>query len=91
MVNYGNTLKDADEAMVYFNPKVVEHKKLEALSEKEVQTAFTKDNLKVYTQSDKLFSELRNMDFSNHVLLLMSSGNFDGVNLEQFATGICNQ
>ena len=91
MVNYGNTLKDADEAMVYFNPKVVEHKKLEAISEKEVQTAFTKANLKVYTQSDKLFSELRNMDFSNHVLLLMSSGNFDGVNLEQFATGICNQ
>ena len=74
--------------MVYFNAKVVENKKLEAISEKEVQTAFTKAHLKVYTQSYKLFSELRNMDFSNHVLLLMSSGNFDGVNLEQFAAGI---
>lgn len=89
--NYSGALKDADEAMVYFNPKVVEHKKLEAISEKEVFLAFTKDNLKVYTQSEQLFRELNGMEYPNHALLLMSSGNFDGVNLEKFAAGICNQ
>jgi UDP-N-acetylmuramate: L-alanyl-gamma-D-glutamyl-meso-diaminopimelate ligase len=76
---------------VYFNPKVVEHKKLPAISEKEMISAFTRDDLRVYTNSDELFQEIENRGYDNHVLLMMSSGNFDGKDLLKFAGKICNQ
>jgi UDP-N-acetylmuramate: L-alanyl-gamma-D-glutamyl-meso-diaminopimelate ligase len=89
--NYAGTMDAADEAFVYFNPKVVEHKKLEAISEKEMLAAFTREDLHVYTHSDGLFQEMEGRNYNGHVLLLMSSGNFDGINLMDFANRICNQ
>jgi len=86
---YAGTTGDADDVFLYFNPKVVEHKKLPSISEKEMISAFTREDLQVYTNSDKLFQELESRNFDNHVLLLMSSGNFDGKDLMEFASNIC--
>lgn len=88
---YKDSMALADVAMVYFNPKTVEHKKLKAITSQQVKNAFGGDNLKVYTDSDILIRDLMNLSFENSNLLLMSSGNFSGVNLKDLAHKIINK
>ena len=85
---YKNAMAEADEAFVYFNPHVVEHKRLEAITADEVQKSFGTKNVKVFTDSVSLQEALKAMSWKNSNLLLMSSGNFDGVNLDEFARGL---
>lgn len=85
---YNNSMALADVAMVYFNPKTVEHKKLKAITANQVQEAFGGDNLKVYTDPNILVEDLLDLNFTKTNLLLMSSGNFSGVNLKELADKI---
>ena len=78
-------MAQADKAFVYFNPKVLEHKKLPAISAEEVRKAFGTENVEVFTDSQQLQSRLREIEYKNTALLMMSSGNFDGVNIPEFA------
>ena len=82
---YKNSMALADVAMVYFNPKTVEHKKLKAITTKQVHDAFGGTNLKVYTDSQELLNDLLQLNFEKTNLLLMSSGNFSGLNLKELA------
>ena len=82
---YKNSMALADVAMVYFNPKTVEHKKLKAITTKQVHDAFGGTNLKVYTDSQELLNDLMQLNFEKANLLLMSSGNFSGLNLKELA------
>ncbi|MGE0561954.1 MAG: UDP-N-acetylmuramate--L-alanine ligase [Flavobacteriales bacterium] len=81
---YHNSMETADEAYVYFSTHTLEHKKLAAITPEEVKQAFGSANVTVYTSSTELFDMLKAKDWNNSVLLLMSSGNFDGINLNQF-------
>lgn len=81
---YGGSMNAADEAIVYFNPHTISHKGLEEISKEEVQSAFSPSVVKVYNNSDKLTHYLKQADLSNAILLLMTSGNFDGVSLDDF-------
>jgi UDP-N-acetylmuramate: L-alanyl-gamma-D-glutamyl-meso-diaminopimelate ligase len=85
---YKGCMEDADLPFVYFSPHTVEHKKLEPISPQMVADGFDKEGLIVTTDSDGLFSELENMQWNNANLLLMSSGNFDGKDLPEFALKI---
>jgi len=87
---YKDSMTDADIAYVYFNPEVIEHKKLDAITEKQVEEAFGSNNLKVFTDTNKLQAELRGIDYANKNLLLMTSGNFSGVDLPKFANELIN-
>jgi UDP-N-acetylmuramate: L-alanyl-gamma-D-glutamyl-meso-diaminopimelate ligase len=82
---YKNTMDKADKAYVYFSPKAIEHKKLAMLSKQDVQDAFAGDNVEVYTDSKELFSLIKQNKFENKNLLLMSSGNFDGIDFNELA------
>jgi len=83
--NYSGCMESADKAYVYFSPKVVAHKKLEAITKEDVLKAFGKGNITVLTESSKLLSELDNDNLENKTLVMMSSGNFDGVNFSELA------
>lgn len=83
---YKNSMKAADEAIVYFNPKAVAHKRLEPLEIADIQAAFGDSRLKVFDDSAALAQYLRGQSWSNANLLLMSSGNFDNLPLGQLAT-----
>ena len=83
--HYENCMKDADEAIVYFSPDVVAHKKLEPITPEQVAQAFATKNVTVFTDSDKITALLRAKNWENSNLLLMSSGNFHGVDLDAFA------
>ena len=82
---YRDSMALADVAMVYFNPKTVEHKKLKAITVQQVEEAFGGTNLKVYTDSQMLLNDLMHLNFDKTNLLLMSSGNFSGLNLKELA------
>ncbi len=82
---YCNTMKFADRAIVYFDPRTLEHKRLEPITEEMVKTAFGQEGLEVFTDSDILFAELEKIDWTNKNLLLMSSGTFSGKDLPLFA------
>lgn len=79
--HYKNTMDNADEAVVYFNHEVVQHKKLEPITKEMVKEAFG-GNVKVMTETADVLTYLKDKDWNNSVLLMMSSGTFDGINYE---------
>lgn len=80
---YNGSMALADEAYVYYNPHTIEHKKLKPITEQQVNQSFGGNNLKVYTNSKLLLEDLLKHDFRNKNLLMMSSGNFDGIDFKE--------
>ncbi len=85
---YNGTMKDADIAYVYFNKQTLIHKKLDHLSTEEVENAFAGKNINVLNSSDEMVDNLLKMEWDNQNLLLMSSGNFDGIEFSSLADKI---
>lgn len=83
---YLGCMEKADVAYVYFNPKVIEHKHLQPITPEEVRQAFGTKNVTVFTDVVSLQQALERMDFNNKVLLMMTSGTYDGMNIKEFAT-----
>lgn len=85
---YENCMVNADKAFVYYSPEVVKHKKLPPISIQQVKEAFASENVTVFTDSDKLIKQIESENLNNSNLLLMSSGNFNGVDLNKFAQNL---
>ena len=83
---YKDSMAEADVAYVYFNPKVIEHKRLTPITIEEVKQAFGTENVIVFTDSIDLQEALRKQDYCNTALLMMTSGTFDGVDIKAFST-----
>jgi len=79
---YKDTMKNADRAIVYYNPKVVEHKKLKPISKKDIKRGFN-DNILVASSKDELLAYLFSENRQNAVLLMMSSGTFDNLDYNE--------
>lgn len=86
---YKDCMKEADVAYVYFNPKVIEHKRLTPISAEDVRKAFGTKNVEVFTSSEALQKAVSRQysAFSDQgvALLMMSSGTFDGIDVKAFA------
>lgn len=82
---YKNSMETADKAFVYYSPETIAHKRLEPISEEEVAAAFGSNNVKVFTDSKELLKEIEQFDWNEKNLLLMSSGNFNGVSFDDLA------
>ncbi len=80
--NYANTMEAADLAIIYLNPHAVALKKLELMDESTLREGFQRADLKLFTDSLELKNFLLAQDYSNANLLLMSSGNYDNMDLE---------
>jgi UDP-N-acetylmuramate: L-alanyl-gamma-D-glutamyl-meso-diaminopimelate ligase len=78
---YKDCMKQADDAIVYFNPHTIEHKKLKPITIEQVKESFGDRKLKVFTQSKQVTDYLKAISWKNKNLLMMTSGNFDGVDL----------
>ncbi|MCC2546527.1 Mur ligase domain-containing protein [Hymenobacter sp. BT175] len=82
---YAHTFDAPDVAVVYFNPHVLEHKRLPPLPPEQVQKAFQRPDLQVFTDSRELAAFLQKQDWTDANLLMMSSGTFDGLDLTKLA------
>lgn len=80
---YQDALNAADKAVVYFSPEAIENKKLEPVRKDQIFEAFNRQDLVVCTDSEKFREFLREQDYSETVLLLMSSGNYGGLDFEE--------
>ena len=85
---YHSCMSSADEAYVYFNEETIKHKKLQNIEKQDVYDAFGSKNLKVFNSSIELEKDLISKNWSNANLLMMSSGNFDGLDFKELATKI---
>ncbi len=85
---YAHAMDEADTAMVYYSPAAVQHKKLPPIHPEMIFDAFQRKDLTVFNDSNLLRDKLLGTDWHHSVLLLMSSGNFDGINLNEFGKKI---
>lgn len=85
---YRKSMKAADVAIVYFNPKTLKHKKLPELTKKQVKKAFGRKDLEVITDSKQLEKSLLKMNWKKKNLLMMSSGSYDGIDLVALADSV---
>ena len=78
---YAHSMDGADRAIVYYDPSVIEHKRLAQFDKEEVQSAFGHRNLTVCTSATEVEAAVGAEDRHGSVLLLMTSGNFGGAHL----------
>ena len=79
---YANTMNDPDIAIVYFNPDSIKHKNLDYINQEEIYKSFNRKDLLIFTNSIKLEKHLKSLNLRNKTILMMSSGNFNGINLK---------
>ena len=80
---YKGTLNDADKAVVFYSPNAVKIKKLDAVSSSQILKAFQREDLVVFTDPAAFQDYLFEQDFTDTSLLLMSSGNYGGLDFEK--------
>ena len=80
---YKGALDGADKAVVFYSPKAVKIKKLDTVSSAQILNAFQRDDLLVFTDPIAFQDYLFEQDFNNTSLLLMSSGNYGGLDFEK--------
>ncbi|WP_214071127.1 Mur ligase family protein [Mucilaginibacter sp. dw_454] len=81
LAEYAGTMDEADEAIVFIDKKTFEQKKMEPYRAKVVKEAFAKANLTFFNDPKLLLAQLESAKLSNASLLMMSSGNFGGIDL----------
>ena len=79
---YQGTLNAADTAVVFYSPHAVEIKKLEAVTHQQIADAFQRNDLIIYTNPKEFKDFLFAQDLNNKALLLMSSGNYGGLDFD---------
>jgi len=77
-----------DQALIFINPEAVKAKKLEMITEQELINAFGRKDIQLFTEAEQLETYLLKHEWINQNLLLMSSGNFGGLNIDKIKNTI---
>jgi UDP-N-acetylmuramate: L-alanyl-gamma-D-glutamyl-meso-diaminopimelate ligase len=85
---YKGCMDTADTAIVFYNPEAVAHKKLPPIDIFMIFDAFGRKDLIVLNESKELESKLLSFDKTGTVFLLMSSGNFNGIQIKELSEKI---
>ena len=80
---YEGALDAADVAVVFYSPDAVKIKQLEEVTYDQIAQSFKRDNLIIYTNPKEFREFLFSQNFDNSALLLMSSGNYGGLDFEE--------
>jgi UDP-N-acetylmuramate: L-alanyl-gamma-D-glutamyl-meso-diaminopimelate ligase len=80
---YKGALNSADIAVVFYSPHAVEIKRLEKITEQQIRDAFEREDLVVYTDPKAFREFLFQQNLENTVVLLMSSGNYGGLDFDK--------
>ncbi|HAI41307.1 MAG TPA: peptidoglycan synthetase, partial [Maribacter sp.] len=80
---YKGALDAADEAVIFFLPESVAIKKLEAVTADQISEAFQRNDLKIFTDANSFHDYLETQSYKDTTLLLMSSGNYGGFDLNK--------
>jgi UDP-N-acetylmuramate: L-alanyl-gamma-D-glutamyl-meso-diaminopimelate ligase len=80
---YQGALEHADIAVVFYSPDAVKIKQLEEVTYDQIAKAFNREDLIIYTNPKEFKDFLFKQNFDNTALLLMSSGNYGGLNFDE--------
>ncbi len=80
---YKGALDAADVAVVFYLPESVAIKKLKAVSAEQIKEAFQRKSIEIHTNANAFKEYIYSQDLANSTLLLMSSGNYGGLNLDE--------
>ena len=80
---YKGCMDEADSAIIYFSLESIVHKRLKPITKEQVYDAFGRKDLIVFNNSEDLENHLKNLNWKNKNLLMMSSGTFNGIELEK--------
>lgn len=80
--HYKDAMTKADVSVVYYSPEVVKHKKLDPISKELVEEGFGGKVL-VMNETQEVLDFIHVQKWDNSVLLMMSSGNFDGIDYDK--------
>lgn len=86
--HYKNTFDAPNEAIVFFDERVIREKKYESISEEDIKKAFKRDTIRVFTNSEEMRSHLLEKSWQNEDLIFMSSGNFGELDIPSLAQEI---
>src|SRR5690606_37963544 len=78
---YQSAFDSADIAVVFYSPEAVKIKRLDEVTEAQISQAFNRNDLVIYTSPKAFEDYLYQLNLKNFVLLLMSSGNYGGLDL----------
>ena len=80
---YEGALNAADVAVVFYSPDAVKIKQLEEVTYEQIAQSFKRNDLIIYTNPADFKDFLFSYDLNNTALLLMSSGNYGGLNFDE--------
>ena len=80
---YQGALDSADVAVVFYSPDAVKIKQLEEVTYDQIAQSFQREDLIIYTNPKEFKDFLISQNFDNSALLLMSSGNYGGLDFEE--------
>lgn len=85
MNEYRGVMEKADEGVVFYSRHALELKRLPLLESAVVKKGFDQENLHVFNKREDLETFLNSHTYTNSIVLLMSSGNYEGLDLDTFA------
>lgn len=80
---YEGALDSADVAVVFYSPHAVKIKQLDEVTSDQIGNAFKRDDLIIYTNPNDFKEFLFSQDIQNKAVLLMSSGNYGGLDFDE--------
>lgn len=81
--NYKNALEKVDLAVVFYDQEALNIKNMPPLSPELIQKSFDHKNLRVFTQAEDLIHYWQNLPKAESAFLMMSSGNFGGLDFKK--------
>lgn len=78
---YDSALNGLDKAIVFYSEEALKIKRMDAISEEFIKEKFKNKALKVFTNAEDLHNYWETLDKTKGVFLMMSSGNFGGLDL----------
>ena len=83
LAEYKGALNAADKAVVFYSPDAVKIKQLEEVTAIQIANAFEREDLIIYTNPQEFKEFLFSQNFDKTALVLMSSGNYGGLDFEE--------
>jgi UDP-N-acetylmuramate: L-alanyl-gamma-D-glutamyl-meso-diaminopimelate ligase len=80
---YKGALNSADKAVVFYSPNAVKIKELDEVTKEQIATSFEREDLIIYTNPQEFKEFLFSQNLENTALLLMSSGNYGGLDFDE--------
>lgn len=88
LAQYAGAMNEADTAMIYYSPEAIKLKKLPPITPEMIFNAFGREDIQIFNDSSLLKDNLLKINPENTVFLLMSSGDFNGLNIAELGEKI---